>query len=217
MKYKHPILHRIFPKAYNLTHRVSLLDPVRDFVFGYKYHKLGIGVCLEIDPNDDKFKIKIGKGTHSGFIRVIYPIDYKKYEISIGNYTIFGKNVKFLLSDNHTPQFVSTAMSDIVMKQKGYLKIGNDVWIGEDVIIKGNLTIGDGAVIGAKALVTKDVPPFAIVGGVPARLIHYRFNKQIRQQLLKIRWWDWSKEKVNANKRYLSNPEEFIKKFKSKN
>lgn len=74
---------------------------------------------------------------------------------------------------------------------KGKVVIGNDVWIGTKAIILSGVTIGDGAVIAAGAVVTKDVPPYAIVGGVPAQLIKYRFPKELIDRLLQIRWWDW--------------------------
>lgn len=74
--------------------------------------------------------------------------------------------------------------------------IGNDVWIGHNAVVIGGVTVGDGAVIGAGAVVTKDVPPYAIVGGVPAKIIKYRFPQEIIDQLLEIRWWDLPFETV---------------------
>ena len=73
--------------------------------------------------------------------------------------------------------------------------IGNDVWIGYEAVIMAGVTIGDGAVIGARAVVTKDVPPYTIVGGVPAKPIRRRFPEDVISDLLKIRWWDWPEEK----------------------
>lgn len=80
------------------------------------------------------------------------------------------------------------------------IKIGNDVWIGSDVLLLDGITIGNGAIVGAKSLVTKDVPDFAIVGGVPAKVISYRFPLEIQEELLKIKWWDWDNDKIIKNK-----------------
>lgn len=68
--------------------------------------------------------------------------------------------------------------------------IGNDVWIGDGVFVKNGVTIGDGAVLGARSVVTKDVPPYAIVAGVPAKIIRYRFDEPTRQELLRLKWWE---------------------------
>jgi len=76
------------------------------------------------------------------------------------------------------------------VESKGHCIIGNDCWIGQSVFITGNVTIGDGAIVMAGAVVTKDVPPYAIVGGVPARIIKYRYDKDTIAFLLKIKWWD---------------------------
>ena len=73
-------------------------------------------------------------------------------------------------------------------------KIGNDVWIADGAKILKKANIGDGACVGAGAVVTKDVPPYAIVAGVPARIIKYRFSEKIIEELLKIRWWDWPED-----------------------
>ena len=77
--------------------------------------------------------------------------------------------------------------------------IGNDVWIGYEAVIMQGVTIGDGATIGTRAVVTKDVPPYSIVGGVPARPIRKRFSDEVIAQLLEIKWWDWPDEKIKEN------------------
>lgn len=82
---------------------------------------------------------------------------------------------------------------------KGDIVIGNDVWIGYDAIIMAGVHIGDGAVIGTRAVVTKDVPPYTIVGGVPARKIKMRFDSETVDELLKLKWWDWTSEKIKNN------------------
>lgn len=79
------------------------------------------------------------------------------------------------------------------------VKIGNDVWIGYRVIIPSNVTIGDGAIIAAGAVVTKDVPPYAIVGGVPAKVIRYRFSQEVRDKLLELRYWDRPDKEIKKN------------------
>lgn len=77
--------------------------------------------------------------------------------------------------------------------------IGNDVWIGQNVTIKDGVTIGDGAVIGTSAVVTKDVPPFAVVAGVPAKVIKYRFDEKKIKLMQDIKWWDWEPKKIYEN------------------
>lgn len=72
------------------------------------------------------------------------------------------------------------------------VRIGNDVWIGRGAFIKGGVTIGDGAVVAAHAVVVKDVPPYAIVGGVPAKVIRYRFDEETIKELLELKWWDYN-------------------------
>lgn len=89
--------------------------------------------------------------------------------------------------------------------------IGNDVWIGSRVIIMQGINIGTGAVIGAGSVVTKDVPPYAIVAGCPAKIIKYRFDEKIIQQLLDTHWWDLDDDELKQLSQYLNHPELFVK------
>jgi len=79
------------------------------------------------------------------------------------------------------------------------VKIGNDVWIGRGALILAGVTIGDGAVIGARAVVTNDVEPYSVVAGVPAKVLRMRFGAEVVEKLKRIRWWEWSDEKIRAN------------------
>ena len=82
---------------------------------------------------------------------------------------------------------------------KGDIVVGNDVWIGYEAVILAGVRIGDGAVIGSRAVVTRDIPPYTIVGGVPARTIRKRFDDTVIARLLDLRWWDWPEEAVRRN------------------
>lgn len=91
--------------------------------------------------------------------------------------------------------------------------IGHDVWIGANACILPGVTIGDGAIIAAGAVVNKDVEPYAIVGGVPAKLIKYRFDSKMISKLMKIKWWNWSNKEIEDNIEFFYCPEKFCEKF----
>lgn len=91
------------------------------------------------------------------------------------------------------------------------IKVGNDVWIGDSALIIAGVKIGDGAVIAAGSVVTRDVPPYAIVGGVPAKIIKYRFNEKQIEELLDIKWWNRPEKWIKNNVDYFANIEKFIK------
>ena len=93
------------------------------------------------------------------------------------------------------------------------IKIGNDVWIGANVVILPGVNIGDGAIIAAGAVVTKDVEPYTIVGGVPARTIKKRFDDKVISALLDIQWWNWEHKDIERNIVYMLNPDKFVEKF----
>ena len=138
-----------------------------------------------------------------------YPINHDK--LIIGKFCSIACGAKFLFtSANHTLSSLSTYPFPIFFKEwnldvkditaawdnKGDIVIGNDVWIGYEAVILSGVTIGDGAVIGARAVVTKDVPPYTVVGGVPARPIKKRCPQDTIDALLAIKWWDWTEERI---------------------
>ncbi len=96
---------------------------------------------------------------------------------------------------------------------KGKIIIGSDVWIGESVTLLSGVKIGDGAIIGAKSVVAKDVPPYAVVVGNPGEVIKYRFDADTITKLLSIKWWDFSKEKVQENLELMKDVHKFIERF----
>lgn len=94
-----------------------------------------------------------------------------------------------------------------------FIVVGNDVWIGDRVLIMGGVTIGDGACIAAGSVVTKDVEPYSIVGGVPARVIKYRFTEEQRNYLIDFKWWNKGNEWLKQNVDYMSDIDSFFKNF----
>lgn len=103
---------------------------------------------------------------------------------------------------------------DLNCDENGYsVVIGNDVWIGQGVSIKSGVTIGDGAVIGAGSVVTKDVEPYAVVGGVPAKLIRYRFSEKQIQELMQIKWWEKDYKWFEENGNLFNDIDKFIESF----
>lgn len=141
-----------------------------------------------------------------------YPINHDK--LIIGKFCSIACGAKFIFTcANHTQKSISNYTFPIFFEEwgldvkditsawdnKGNTVIGNDVWIGYEAVIMQGITIGDGAIIGTRAVVTKDVPPYAVVGGVPAKIIKYRFDDETISELLRLKWWDWTKEKIKEN------------------
>ena len=98
-------------------------------------------------------------------------------------------------------------------RYKGDIIIGNDVWVAFGATILSGVKIGDGAVVAAGSVVTKDIPPYAIVGGVPAKVIKYRFDDEIIKSLQDIKWWDWDQETIKKRVGDFTEPEVFIQKY----
>ena len=141
-----------------------------------------------------------------------YPVNGDK--LRIGSFCSIACGAKFLFTGaNHALGSLSTYPFPIFFEEwgldvknirqawdnRGDIVIGNDVWIGYEAVILSGVTIGDGAVIGARAVVTKDVPPYTIVGGVPAKPIRRRFDDETAERLRRISWWDWDEEKIKRS------------------
>lgn len=141
-----------------------------------------------------------------------YPVNGDK--LVIGKFCSIACGAKFLFtSANHTLRSLSTYPFPLFFEEwgldkahvaqawdnKGDIVVGNDVWIGYEAVLLSGVTIGDGAIIGTRAVVTQDVPPYTIVGGVPAKPIRRRFDDATIDALLALRWWDWPREKLARN------------------
>lgn len=129
--------------------------------------------------------------------------------IKIGKYCSIASGTS-IICGNHNTKFVSTYPFKSIWNHhwrhldyvndhisKGKTIIGNDVWIGKSSFITSGVIVGDGAIIAAGSVVTKDVPPYAIVGGNPAKVVKYRFNQEQISKLLQIKWWDWDEDKID--------------------
>ena len=172
------------------------------------------------------FHCKVGRGTYFNTGTVLH-------HVIVGRYCSIGSNVKTIIGRHPTFEFVSTYPAffstakqggftyvnrnkfeeHLYIKEQYSVEIGNDVWVGTDVRIMGGIHIGDGAIIAAGAIVVKDVPPYAIVGGIPARLIKYRFDDNQINKLLGVKWWDKDEAWIKKHAEYFENIDKFLAKI----
>lgn len=137
-------------------------------------------------------------------------------EMHIGKYCGFHYSALLIPGGLHHTDWVGTlhahvengewVFHDGSVFSKGPIIIGNDCYVGFEALVTSGVTIGDGAVIAARAVVTKSVEPYSIMAGNPARHVRYRFDEPTREALLRIKWWDWSDEKVAAHRHQISSP-----------
>ncbi|MCA0430163.1 MAG: CatB-related O-acetyltransferase [Bacteroidetes bacterium] len=201
---------------------------IKKFIYLFKYRKLslslGLGSVIKesnlgmnnyIGNNVMLFNSKIGNYSYINSNSIIR-------DTKIGNFTSIGPGVKIVLG-RHPIHFISTHpsfysnnkpfttfTSELHIEEYLPVTIGNDVWIGEDVLIPGGVKIGDGAVLLARSVVTKDVEPYAVYGGTPAKLIKYRFDKIEIEKLLEIKWWDKSESWLKENASLFRNKNLFF-------
>ena len=157
-----------------------------------------------------KQKYKVGKYTYGE------PVIHhwgEPFTLEVGNFCSIAGNVEIFLGGNHRVDWISTFPFPVFWESakhftgqsvsKGHVKIGNDVWIGAGAKILSGVNIGDGAVIGASAVITKDVPDYAIVAGNPAKVVRMRFDASQISTLKRLRWWEWKKPKIEAGMEFI--------------
>ena len=146
--------------------------------------------------------ISVGRFTY-GFENLTIKQWNEGASLNIGNFCSIAKNVTILLGGNHRVDWITTYPFGFIFQQElisepvnghpstnGDINIGHDIWIGSDVTILSGITIGTGAVIGTKSLVTRDVAPYEVVGGNPAKHLKFRFSQEIIDELLLLNWWE---------------------------
>jgi len=199
------ILHKLLIKTYQIR---ILRGIVRKFIQKFEVDILFPSSLREIMR---KFhKIEIGYGSYGG----MYKLGAFKSGTQIGNYCSFAGNI-LQFNANHPYKNFTThpilyhqnfTKSGEEELQRNKLTIGHDVWIGEWVIILPNVKeIGNGAIIGAGSIVTKDIPAYSIVAGNPARIIGKRFSESVIKKLEQTQWWNWEKDTLIKNKSELEN------------
>ena len=217
---KPPIYKRTGPWARFLTFRAKVVRRFRNTryihvnVFGNELgrHVKMHGVCRLVEN-------RIGDYTYFGGDASVQHATIGKF-CSIGPNFICGWGIHPTEGLSTAPMFYSTARQNgiTLVNEDRFTEhlpvtIGNDVFIGANVMIMDGVTIGDGAVIGAGAIVTKDVQPYAIVGGIPAKVLRYRFAPQQIAALERIRWWDFSDHELKSVGEYFNDIDAFIEKY----
>ena len=180
-------------------------------VLGIDYNHMIRVVDMPYLKNDNF--TTLGEGTYDNNALVYR---WSDAPLVIGRYCAISYGVKFILDDGkHYTEGVSSYPFKNRTPQKGGITIGNDVWIGMNVIILNGVTIGNGVTVAAGAVVTTDVPDYCVVGGVPAKIIKHKCTEEEKSVMNEISWWNWSKDSIDANQADFNLPiSDFINKHK---
>ena len=199
-----------YEKKYLSKHlRIGIYSSIKDS---------SIGNFVFINDNVSVKNSNIGDHTYINSYSSVYCVDIGKFCSIASNVTIGISTHPCSLVSTH-PAFYSnsklfkTFSDKVYINESGNVKIGNDVWIGEGVLIMGGIKIGDGAILAAKSVVTRNVEPFEIVGGVPAKTIRFRFEPEVILKILKSEWWNNSEEWFSENFKLFHDTCSFLKYF----
>jgi len=162
--------------------------------------------------------VKVGKYTYGHEIIDVWDFGEGSH-IEIGGFCSIACDVQIFLGGNHRTEWITTFPFGHIFTNKfntyngvghpktnGNVIIGNDVWLGQNSVIMSGVKIGDGAVIANNSHVVKDVEPYTIVGGNPAKPIRKRFSDEVINKLLELKWWEWEDSKINLAAPYLCSP-----------
>jgi acetyltransferase-like isoleucine patch superfamily enzyme len=200
---------------------IYYLESIKESGMNSWIHDSEVSAYAKLYPVYHVSGSKIGDYTYIANNSSISMTEIGKF-CSIGPNLLCGWGIHPIDGISTSPMFYSTmkqngmtlSPEDKVAERKP-IKIGNDVFIGANVTILDGVTIGDGAVIGAGAVVSKDIPPYAVALGTPIRILHYRFSEEIRNRLLKLKWWNFSRDKLQDVECFFLDVESFLEKYKS--
>jgi len=178
-----------------------------------------------LDKNPDYACYKIGRYSY-GTPRILKSLR-KSGNLEIGSFCSISSGVTIFLGGDHHTEWVSTSILNHFwdfkdrkqdyeqLRTDGDVVIGNDVWLGTEALILSGVTIGDGAVIGARAVVSRSIPPYSVAVGNPAYVSKLRFKEDIIEKLLKIKWWNWEESKIKEHTPMILSEkiEDFVNKF----
>ena len=190
-----------------------------DKILKYFIHTAIKGITISdkshISGGNTIINSSIGRYTYTSYNTFILYAD-------IGNFCSIGGDCK-IGGAEHACGFVSTSpvfnngnnvfrkhFAKHAFNPYNRVTIGNDVWIGQNALIKSGVTIGDGAIVGMGAVVTKDIGPYEVWGGNPAKLIRKRFDDDVISSLQQSKWWDWDEDKISINAKYFDDPNRFL-------